>query len=104
MALSGRRPAHRLHLGEAPQIDQVDERDSNWEGHHPRFRVYLHGSSETSTSGWTDTYDVIGFDVLQVIDWAQRQDGGSLTFAVALVKDADTWSNQSLAVVAVWCG
>jgi hypothetical protein len=72
---------------EAPQIDQVDERDSNWEDHHPRFRVYLHGSGETSTSGWTDTYDVVGADVLQVVDWAQRQAGQSLTFAVALVDD-----------------
>ena len=69
------------------RIDQVDERDSNWEDSHRRFRVYLHGSSETETSGWTDTYDVVGADVLQVIDWAQKQAGGSLTYAVALVYD-----------------
>jgi hypothetical protein len=72
---------------ETPQIDQVDERDTNWEDHHPRFRVYLHGSGEASTSGWTDTYDVIGSDVLQVVDWAQRQAGQSRTFAVALADD-----------------
>jgi hypothetical protein len=55
------------------QIGQVDERDSGWENDRPRFRVYLHGSGPTTTHGWTDTYDVTGADVLQVIDWAQRQ-------------------------------
>jgi hypothetical protein len=69
------------------RIEQVDERDSGWENASPRFRVYLHGSGETETRGWTDTYDVVGADVLQVIDWAQRQAGGSLTYAVALVYD-----------------
>lgn len=69
------------------QVARVDERDSGWEDPNPRFRVYLHGSSETSTSGWTDTYDITGADVLQVIDWAQRQAGDRLTFAVALVRD-----------------
>jgi hypothetical protein len=69
------------------QIVQVDERDNNWENSNPRFRVYLHGSGETTTHGWTDTYDITGADVLQVIDWAQRQAGDSLTYAVALVYD-----------------
>ncbi|WP_341926341.1 hypothetical protein [Nocardioides psychrotolerans] len=69
------------------QIVQVDERDNNWENTRPRFRVYLHGSGETTTHGWTDTYDIAGADVLQVIDWAQRQAGESLTYAVALVHD-----------------
>ena len=69
------------------RIAQVDERDSSWESDGPRFRVYLHGSSEESTSGWTDTYDITGADVLQVIDWAQWQAGDSLTYAVALVRD-----------------
>jgi hypothetical protein len=50
---------------------QVDERDASWEGPDPRFRVYLHGSGETETAGWTDTYDITGGDVLQVIDWAE---------------------------------
>jgi hypothetical protein len=65
----------------------VDERDSSWEISNPRFRVYLHGSGEESTIGWTGTYDVTGADVLQVIDWAQRQAAGQLTYAVALVYD-----------------
>ena len=47
----------------------------------------MHGSGETSTSGWADTFDVTGADVLQVIDWAQKQAGDSLTYAVALVWD-----------------
>ena len=69
------------------QIVPVDERDSRWEINAPRFRVYLHGSGETTTYGWTATYDITGADVLQVIDWAQRQAGDSLTYAVALVYD-----------------
>jgi hypothetical protein len=69
------------------EIAQVDERGSGWEDPTPRFRVYLHGSGETSTGGWTDTYDITGADVLQVIDWAQRQAGNRLTYAVALVRD-----------------
>jgi hypothetical protein len=69
------------------QVRQVDERDSGWEESAPRFRVYLHGSNDDSTHGSTDTYDVTGADVLQVIDWAQRQAGDRLTYAVALVRD-----------------
>lgn len=69
------------------QIVPVDERDSSWESDTPRFRVYLHGSGEMTTHGWTATYDVTGADVLQVIDWAQREAGDSLTYAVALVHD-----------------
>ena len=69
------------------QVSQVDERDSSGEDADPRFRVYLHDSDETSTGGWTDTYDITGADVLQVIDWAQRQAGDRLTYAVALVRD-----------------
>lgn len=69
------------------QVTRVDERDCGWEDPHPRFRVYLHGSRETTTAGWTDTYDITGADVLQVIDWAQRQAGDRLTYAVALVRD-----------------
>lgn len=65
----------------------VDERDSSWEDDRPRFRVYLHGSGPDATTGWTDTYDVTGADVLQVVDWAQRQAGGVLTYAIALVVD-----------------
>jgi hypothetical protein len=45
------------------QVIQVDERDSGWEDPDPRFRVYLHGSSATSTAGWTDTYDITVADV-----------------------------------------
>jgi hypothetical protein len=75
------------------QVTGVDERDSEWGDPHPRFRVYLHGSRETSTGGWTDTYDITDADVLQVIDWAQRQAGDRLTYAVPLVRD-DTDAEQ----------
>lgn len=69
------------------QVLPVDERDSGWEDPAPRFRVYLHRSGESTTLGGTATYDVTGADVLQVIDWAQRQAGDRLTYAVALVRD-----------------
>jgi hypothetical protein len=86
------------------QIVQVDERDGGWEDSSPRFRVYLHGSSESSTQGWTDTYDITGADILQVIDWAQRQAGGSLTYAIALVYDdaAEEQLNPGLGRGLVW--
>lgn len=74
--------------GRTMRVRPVDERDSRWEDHSPVFRVYLHDSGGTSTAGSTDTYDVTGADVLQVIDWAQRQAGDRLTYAVALVRDA----------------
>ena len=83
------RSAAIIDVVNAVQILQVDERDSYWEDGTPRFRVYLHGSEETSTYGWTDTYDITGADVLQVIDWAQRQAGDALTFAVALISERD---------------
>lgn len=69
------------------QVTEVDERDSSWEDSSPRFRVYLHGSGESDTRGSTATYDLTGADVLQAIDWAQRQAGSDLTYAVALVGD-----------------
>lgn len=69
------------------QVTTVEERDSAWEDPDPRIRVYLHGSRETTTGGLTDTFDITGADVLQVIDWAQRQAGDRLTYAVALVRD-----------------
>jgi hypothetical protein len=72
------------------EVRAVDERDSNWENANPRFRIYLHGSGESTTSGWTATYDITGADVLQAIDWAQRPAGHSLTYAVALVCDDNT--------------
>ncbi|WP_182525275.1 hypothetical protein [Nocardioides dongkuii] len=77
------------------RIAQVDERDSNWELSSPTFRVYLHGSGPDSTEGFTDTYDITGRDVLQVIDWAQRQAADSLTYAVALVVDDEATEQRS---------
>jgi len=67
------------------QVVQVDERDSDWADRRPRFRVYLHGGRGPDQFTWTDTYDVSDADVLQVIDWAQRQAGDELVYAVALL-------------------
>ena len=69
------------------RIEAVDERDSSWEDPSPRFRVYLHSSGADATCGSTWTYDITGADALQVIEWAQRQAGDRMTYAVALVRD-----------------
>lgn len=69
------------------RVFPVDERDSSWEFPTPRFRVYLHGSEANATRGRTTTYDVIDADVLQAIDWAQRQAKDRFTYALALVHD-----------------
>ena len=42
------------------QIVQVDERDSNWEGDYPRFRVYFQRTLDSYIGGCTDTYDITG--------------------------------------------
>lgn len=68
-------------------VVEVDERDSSWEIHTPRFRVYIHDSGPDSTPGATATYDITGADVLQVIDWAQQHTQGEQTWSVALVVD-----------------
>lgn len=72
---------------DTPRIEPVDERDSGWEADDPRFRVYLFESGATSTAGASSTYDVVGADLPQVIDWAQRRAGPARTYAIALVDD-----------------
>lgn len=86
----------RLSGGRARRMSvvPVDERDSGWEHDRPRFRVYLHDSG-SRTGGTTWTYDITGADVLQVIDWAQREAGDRRTYAIALVYDDATMEDQS---------
>lgn len=69
------------------EVFEVDERDSSWENDCPRFRVYLHGSGPDATHGWTSTHDLTDCDLLQALDWAQREAAGRLTYAIALVVD-----------------
>ena len=63
--------------------EAVDERDSTWEDHSPRFRVYLHSGPGGGAA--TATYDLTGADALQAIDWAQSHAVAGGTYAVALV-------------------
>ncbi|MEU3271122.1 hypothetical protein ABZ639_09750 [Saccharomonospora sp. NPDC006951] len=72
------------------RIERVDERDSNWEEHDPRFRVYFFEGGDTAESSWSaETFDVTGADVLEVIGWAQEQAGAERLFAVALIGEDD---------------
>jgi hypothetical protein len=66
-------------------INEVDERTSSWEDSYPRFRVYFHRVDDEDRAWWTFTYDVTGCDVLQVMDWAQREAAEEkLVWALAL--------------------
>lgn len=77
----------------AMSIVPVDERDGGWESQLPRFRVYVQGGGSYGgvqwTGGTTATYDVVGADVLQVIDWVQGHATGGATYSVALVVDRE---------------
>jgi len=64
-------------------VEPVDERDSSWEDHRPRFRVYLFSGGGPSFA--TSTYDVTGAEVLEVVSWAEDQAGDEGLYAVALV-------------------
>ncbi len=64
------------------RVEAVDERDSSWEDHEPRFRVYLFlGDGRYSVATW----DVREADVLETTLWAQQKAGADALYAVALV-------------------
>lgn len=68
------------------RIERVDERDSTWEDHHPRFRVYFFRGGERPDRSWSvDTVDVTDAEVLEVVRWAQDEIGDKGIYAVALV-------------------
>lgn len=72
------------------------------EFHDPRFRVQLHASGESSTYGWTDTYDITGADVLQVIDWARKQAGDSLSSGAVSSGSSGTTETRALSEDRAW--
>jgi len=65
----------------------VDERDSSWEDRSPRFRVYLFDRGRGVDYTVTDTWDITGAGVLDVVRWAQDRAGDDGLYAVALVRD-----------------
>lgn len=74
------------------RIQPSDERDSTWEAHRPRFRVYFFRGGEESSSWAVETFDVEGADVVDVVGWAQDEIGDRGLYAVALVADGGlTW-------------
>ena len=63
-------------------VEPIDEQESGWEDHRPRFRVYLFEGEAPGLR--TSTYDVTGAEVIEVVSWAEEQAGDGL-YAVALV-------------------
>jgi hypothetical protein len=78
------------------QVIQVDQRDGGWEDSDPRFRVYLHSSGETSTARLDRHLRHHQRRPAAGIDWAQRQAGGHLIYAIALVRDAADEERRNL--------
>ncbi|MCY7402633.1 MAG: hypothetical protein LH477_17070 [Nocardioides sp.] len=70
-------------------IDEVDGRDSSWEDHGERFRVFFFAGGDDNERSWAvETYDVRRAYVLEVVQWASGQAGAERLFAVALVVQA----------------
>ena len=77
------------------KTEPVDERDSRWEDHSPRFRVYVFDESGrigerdgSYSQGYaTATWDILDADLLDVVRWAQDQAGDRSLYSVALVAD-----------------
>jgi len=70
------------------EVTVVDERDSSWEKHAHRFRVYLFSGVGRPGQGFnTETFDVTDATLLEVIEWAEHRAGADRMFAVALVEN-----------------
>lgn len=77
------------------KIEPVDERDSGWEDHYPRFRVYVfeeygHRAEPDGTlsQGYaTGTWDVTEGDLFDALRWAQGRAGERGLYSIALVAD-----------------
>ena len=87
------------------KIEPVDERDSRWEDHSPRYRVYVFDESGrrgepdgTLSQGYaTSTWDVTGADLIDTLRWAQDRAGDRGLFSIALVADGyDTYTERGL--------
>ncbi|MPQ97092.1 hypothetical protein GB931_03950 [Modestobacter sp. I12A-02628] len=80
------------------QVTPIDERDSSWEDHRPRFRVYVFGGGGEPGGSWAvDTFDVEDADVLEVTDWAEGQAGPDDLVAVALIGELDPQADTETA-------
>ncbi|MBO0879710.1 MAG: hypothetical protein J2P17_04935 [Mycobacterium sp.] len=86
------------------RIEGVDERDSSWEAHQTRFRVYLFsgGDDERRVSWATDTYDITDAEVLDVIRWAQDKAGPDGLYAVALVQEKALYGHRPPSRGLIW--
>ncbi|PZS05407.1 MAG: hypothetical protein DLM56_03260 [Pseudonocardiales bacterium] len=51
----------------------VDERNSCWEEHRPRFRAYLFHRENPQSSWAVETYDIVDADAIEAIAWTEDQ-------------------------------
>lgn len=69
---------------------RVNEASAVSENHEAVFRVYLFESGTDAPGGSADTFDLVGADILQAIDWAQRKASPSGTYSIALRRGPET--------------
>ncbi|WP_026556847.1 hypothetical protein [Arthrobacter sp. 35W] len=68
------------------RVEDVDERDSCWERHQSRFRVYFFRGRPLGA--WVSTHDVTDATFAQTMAWAEETVGADL-YAIALVSSDD---------------
>lgn len=76
------------------RVEAVDERDSRWEDHEARYRVYFFDSGPEELD-WSDppaswgvrTKDVTGAEYSDVLEYARAGAGPGALYAIALVVD-----------------
>lgn len=66
----------------------VDERNSCWEEHRPRFRAYLFHRENPQSSWAVETYDIVDADAIEAIACTEDQAGIDRLFALALVSES----------------
>jgi hypothetical protein len=67
------------------RVEPVDERDSGWEDHAARYRVYLFSPTSSPEVWSAETWDLTETDVVSAMDWAQAHEPLGGLHALALV-------------------
>jgi hypothetical protein len=74
----------RVDYARPVRVEVVDERDSSWENHEPRFRVYFWEPGDPGLTSYT--YDLTEADIDDATEWAQKNAAGR-QYGMALVVD-----------------